>query len=72
VAVAQQPPDGLKALEAAWRYVMDVTPRDMPDDVRFATATAAVEERIRGGSDEELAYRTERILVADTVEALFR
>lgn len=33
-AVVREPPDGLKALEAVWRYVMNVTPRDMPDGVR--------------------------------------
>lgn len=29
-----QPPEGLKALEAVWRYVVSVTPWERPEEVR--------------------------------------
>jgi predicted transposase/invertase (TIGR01784 family) len=120
-AVVREPRAGLRALEAVWRYVLSVTPRDLPEGVRtllmarlpqdggrmvmtwgerleergreqgrqegrhegqaitlirlirakFGPVPDHIESRVRQGREDELERWTDRILTADSIEALF-
>jgi predicted transposase/invertase (TIGR01784 family) len=117
-AVTEQPADGLRALEAVWRYLQEVTPREPTDEVRalltqtlpapaqrlivtwaeilknqgreqgllqgqarallrqlrakFGELPEAIVTRVQQADEEQLDQWTERILTAETLEALFR